>query len=103
MLIPTELWRWIYRIPAVSKQQLWYWWRWAEAERVSLAFCFPYSVILPCHGLTFVCLGVCPSMQSTRLGIEIGPEKRRSGLKLDFRSESSVDAAGKELGNFSLV
>jgi hypothetical protein len=31
------------------------------------------------------CLGVCPSMPITHVWIEIGPAKRRSGLKLDLR------------------
>jgi hypothetical protein len=31
------------------------------------------------------CLGVCPSMPITHVWIEIGLEKRRSGLKLDLR------------------
>jgi hypothetical protein len=35
--------------------------------------------------LMCACLGVCPSMPITHVWIEIGLEKRRSGLKLDLR------------------
>jgi hypothetical protein len=85
MLIPTELWRWIYPIPAMSKQRLWYWWRWAVAE---LHWHFVSHTLLYSLAMHWrVCLGVRPSMYSTRIGIKIGLEKRRSGLKLDFSSE----------------
>jgi hypothetical protein len=79
-LLPTKLWGWIYQIPAMSKQQLWYWRRWAAAVS-------PYSVVYIFLGdsVMCACLGVCPSMPITHVWIEIGLEKRRSGLKLDLR------------------
>ena len=96
MHIPTELWRWIYQIPAMSKQQLSCWWRSAVAGRVCIGILFPILCRIPWpgHALMLACLGVCPSMQNTCIGIETGPEKRQSGLKFDHRSAPSDDAAG---------
>jgi hypothetical protein len=48
MPICTRIQGWVYQIPAMH---LWYWLRWAVAERVTLVFHFPYPCIYASYSM----------------------------------------------------